>query len=165
VNRAGTVSRAREIEYEKVSRLWLWPVVLTLYAGYAWSFFYIEPIARNRFRVPSELEINSIADHRANVRAAALRNRRLEEVEAWPRFQAYRLFEEVVGVVGVLLMTALGARIVWRGVARTSIAKAKLMVLGVLLILLLALGLFGAPPLFANRIAEGQLTHFAGDEP
>ena len=148
-----------QFEKRKAWLLWL-PIGLLLYAVFVVLCFYMEDEGRSRFKVLSTADIAAIEDRAPRIRAEGARARALEEMREWRPYAAYSTGMMFLLLGGGALSSIVGARIVWRGVQRDSVRKAKLIVAAVLLILVASLVLLGWPAFVAEKRFESKRTTF-----
>jgi hypothetical protein len=133
-------------------------VGLLAYVGFVATCFYVKSVARAKFRVPSKADIAAIGDRKQRIRTEAARTNALAELRSWT---PYVVYESAVGVVvlgGSGVATILGALAIWRGVRRDSIVKAKLIVVGVLVVMLASILLLAWPTVVAEKRFEATRT-------
>ena len=121
----------------------------------------MEGEARARFQVPSKADIEAIDDRADRLRTETARGHALAEMREWTPYAIYSMGVGTVVLLGTLIATVLGARAVWRGIPRDSVRKAKVIVIGVLLIMMGSLFLLGWPQVVAERHVEAKPTTFA----
>ncbi len=140
-------------------RVWL-PLGLIVYAGFVALCFSMEAEGRARFSVPSRAEIAAIEERTALIRAEGVRARALEQMREWRPYALYSTGMGIVIIGGTLLATILGARVVWRGVQKTSVRKADRIFFGVLFIAMIALFLLVWPSFVAEKRLESRATTY-----
>lgn len=137
----------------------LWLVFgLTMYGTFIGVCFYMESEARARFQVPSQADVDAIDDRVARIRTENARDLALAEMREWRPYAIYSAGAGIVVLGGSALVTIFGALAVWRGVRRDSARKARVIVMGVLLVMLASLVLLGWPPIVAERHVEAKKT-------
>ena len=105
---------------------------VVLYGAFVALCFYMEREGRTRFRVPSEADIAAIDGRTQLLRTETARGNALAEMREWTPYAIYSTGVGVVVLLGTAIATVLGALVVWRGVRRDSVRKAKVLVVGVL---------------------------------
>ena len=133
-------------------------LLYVLYAAFAW---WAETAARLHFRVPSKAEVASITERVAHLHAESARDRALADMADWTPYAAWSIF------VTVLMFAALAGSIaagVWLAISmvRTSgVGSIKLVAVGFVGLMAVAVGAVIAPPLVSEAAYETRATHFA----
>lgn len=152
-------TRAADHAPSRFRTKWLIPALL-LYGVYCSACFYIEFMAREKFQVPSHADVASVTERVAHLRTELARTNRLAEMSEWGPYATYEAFLIALLLGGIVLAIVYGRRMIWRGVNRDSVYKAKTIVIGTMFVVLAAVFLVGWPGFVAMKLSESQRTQY-----
>ena len=156
-------TRVERAERPRATRRQRLAVSLVLYGAFVVLCFAMEITARERFRVPSEADVEAIDDRVQRIRTEAARNRALAAMRDWPPYAAYATGVEVLLLLGFVIGPIVGVVAAWRRLRPTSIFEAKLLVVVLLLVFFGVLVLVGGPRQLAERYVEDRRTSYAAE--